>query len=53
MGEDRLEMSQREGDRLKVLYEASKKQITQRHAATQLELSDRQVRRNQESEGNR
>jgi hypothetical protein len=45
MGEDRLAMSQRERDRLKVLHEVSKGQITQKHAAEQLKLSERQVRR--------
>lgn len=38
-------MSQQERDRLKVLHEASKRQITQRQAAEQLKLSERQVRR--------
>jgi hypothetical protein len=45
MGEDRLAMSQRERDRLKVLHEASKGQITQKQAAEQLRVSERQVRR--------
>lgn len=45
MQEDRLEMSQKERDRLKVLHEASKRQLTQRQAAEQLGLSERQVRR--------
>jgi DNA-binding Lrp family transcriptional regulator len=45
MGEDRLAMSQKERDRLKVLHEASKGQITQKQAAEQLRLSERQVRR--------
>jgi hypothetical protein len=45
MGEDRLEMSQRERDRLKVLHEASKGQITQRQAGEQLRICERQVRR--------
>ena len=45
MGEDRLEMSQGERDRLKILHEASKGQITQKQAAGQLKLSERQVRR--------
>jgi hypothetical protein len=38
-------MSQRERDRLKVLHEANKRQITQKEAAEQLRLSERQVRR--------
>src|SRR3569832_2105478 len=45
MPEDRLEMSQKERDRLKVLHEASKGQITQQQAAEQLRCSDRQIRR--------
>lgn len=45
MGEDRLAMSQRERDRLKVLHDADKRQITQKEAARQLKLSERQVRR--------
>ena len=38
-------MSQRERDRLKVLHEVSKGQITQKQAAGQLKLSERHVRR--------
>src|SRR3954447_4392318 len=45
MGEDRFEMSQKERDRLKVLHEVSKGQLTQQQAAAQLKLSERQVRR--------
>ena len=45
MGEDRLAMSQRERDRLKVLHEATKGQITQKQAADQLKVSERHVRR--------
>jgi hypothetical protein len=45
MGEDRFEMGQRERDRLKVLHEASKGQLTQKQAGEQLKLSVRQVRR--------
>jgi biotin operon repressor len=45
MGEDRFEMGQKERDRLKVLHEASERQITQQQAAEQLGLSERQVRR--------
>jgi hypothetical protein len=45
MGEDRLEMSQKERDRLKVLIEAKDELITQNQAAGQLKLSERPVRR--------
>jgi len=45
MGEDRLAMSQRERDRLKILHEVSRRQITQKQAAEHLKLSERQVRR--------
>jgi len=45
MGEDRLAMSQRERDRLKVLHEVNKGQLTQVDAGAQLGLSSRQVRR--------
>jgi DNA-binding Lrp family transcriptional regulator len=45
MGEDRLAMSQKERDRLKVLNEANKGQITQKQASAQLGVSERQVRR--------
>jgi hypothetical protein len=45
MGEDRLAMSQKERDRLKILHEAEKGQITQGQAALQMDLSERQVRR--------
>lgn len=38
-------MSQRERDRLKVLHEVGKGQVTQKQAADQLKLSERQVRR--------
>ena len=38
-------MSQRERDRLKILHEVSKRQITQKQAAEHLKLSERQVRR--------
>lgn len=38
-------MGQQERDRLKVLHEASKRQITQQRAAAQVGLSERQVRR--------
>jgi hypothetical protein len=45
MGEDRFEMSQRERDRLKVLHEVRKGNLTQVEAGRQLKLSVRQVRR--------
>src|SRR5690349_14493097 len=45
MGGDRFEMGQRERDRLKVLHEAEKRQITQQQAAEQLGITERQVRR--------
>lgn len=45
MDGDRFEMGQRERDRLKVLHEAGQRQITQRQAAEQLGITERQVRR--------
>lgn len=42
---DKLLLGQRERDRLKTLHEISRGSITQRIAATQLKLSERQVRR--------
>ena len=45
MEEDKIEMSQRERDRLKVLHELSKGQLTQKQAGVQLKLSERQIRR--------
>ena len=45
MGEDRIEMSQKERDRLKVLTEAKDQLIRQKQAAGQLKVSERQVRR--------
>jgi DNA-binding Lrp family transcriptional regulator len=45
MQEDRFEMGQKERDRLKVLTESKKGLITQAQAASQLEISERQVRR--------
>jgi hypothetical protein len=45
MDGDRFEMGQRERDRLKVLHEAEKRQITQQQAAEQLGITERQVRR--------
>ena len=45
MDGDRFEMGQRERDRLKVLHEADKRRITQKQAAEQLGITERQVRR--------
>ena len=45
MDGNRFEMGQRERDRLKVLHEAERGQITQRQAAEQLGITERQVRR--------
>src|SRR5436309_581619 len=45
MGEDRFEMSQKERDRLKVLHEAKRDSVTQKHASEQLGVTERQIRR--------
>ncbi len=45
MGLERIELSQRERDRLKVLHEVSEGHLRQVDAAERLRLSDRQVRR--------
>jgi hypothetical protein len=45
MEPERIELSQRERDRLKVLYEVEQGHLTQVQAAARVELSDRQVRR--------
>jgi hypothetical protein len=45
MGEDRFEMGQKERDRLKVLHETKQRRITQKQAAEQLGITERQVRR--------
>lgn len=45
MREERMELSQRDRDRLKVIHELKGKQIGQREAAERLRLSTRQVRR--------
>src|SRR6516165_5892221 len=45
MGEDRIEMGQKERDRLKILHEMRTGKLTQVAAALQLKLSVRQVRR--------
>jgi hypothetical protein len=44
-GTERIALSQRERDRLRVLHEAKHRQITQVEAARRLQISDRQVRR--------
>src|ERR1700693_3328987 len=45
METERITLSQRERDRLKVLHEAQQKQLTQVGAAERLKVSDRHVRR--------
>jgi hypothetical protein len=45
METERIALSQRERDRLKVLHEVKQKHLTQVEAARRLKLSDRQVRR--------
>jgi predicted ArsR family transcriptional regulator len=45
METERIGLSQRERDRLKVLHEVKQKHLTQVEAAQQLKLSERQVRR--------
>ena len=45
MREERIELSQRERDRLKGLHEVQRRQLRQREAAERLGLSVRQVRR--------
>ena len=45
MKEERIELSQTERDRLKVLHEVERKHLRQREAAERLRLSVRQVRR--------
>ena len=45
METERMALSQRERDRLKVLHEVEQKQLTQVAAAERLKLTDRQVRR--------
>jgi hypothetical protein len=42
---ERISLSQRERDRLRVLYEVQRKQLTQVGAAERLRVTDRQVRR--------
>ena len=45
MREERIELSQRERERLKVLHEMERGHLRQREAAGRLRLSARQVRR--------
>src|SRR5271165_4872355 len=45
METERIALSQRERDRLKVLHEVQQKHLTQRAAAERLKVTDRQVRR--------
>jgi transposase len=45
METERIALSQRERDRLRVLHEIRQKQLTQREAARRLKISDRHVRR--------
>ena len=42
---ERIALSQRERERLKVLHQVEQRQLTQREAAERVQLSDRQVRR--------
>ena len=44
MREERIELSQRERERLKVLHEVQQGHLRQREAAGRLQLSSRQVR---------
>src|ERR1700680_3895203 len=45
METERIALSQRERDRLRVLHEVKRKQLTQSEAARRLKISDRQIRR--------
>ena len=45
METERIALSQRERDRLRVLHEVKQKQITQIEAASRLKISDRHIRR--------
>ena len=45
METERMALSQRERDRLKVLHDVKQKQVTQVEAAQRLELTDRHIRR--------
>ena len=56
MEEERIDLSQRERDRLRVLHELEQGQLQQKEAARRLRLSDRQIRRLQtrlQKEGDR
>ena len=45
METERIALSERERDRLKVLHDVKQKQVTQVEAAQRLELTDRHIRR--------
>ena len=45
MEEERIELGQRERDRLRVLHEVEQGHLKQREAGTRLQLSERQIRR--------
>src|SRR6202795_1146482 len=45
METERIALSQRERDRLRMLHEVKRKQLTQSEAARRLKISDRQIRR--------
>ena len=45
METERIALSQRERDRLRVLHEVKRKQISQFEAARRLKISDRHIRR--------
>lgn len=45
MEPERIALSQRERDRLKVLHEVEQKQVTQVEAGRRLDLTDRHIRR--------
>src|ERR1035438_10175419 len=45
METERIALSQRERDRLRVLHEIQRKQLTQSEAARRMKISDRQIRR--------
>src|ERR1700692_2515470 len=45
METERIALSQRERDRLRVLHEVKRKQLTQSEAARRLKISDRHIRR--------
>ena len=45
METERIALSQRERDRLRVLHKVQRKQLAQSEAARRLKISDRQIRR--------